>query len=189
MFDVFTSIWTSAAFSHDGETSLDYNVSESESDGENESLQETPSDSDFNDDHHQALVYQSYSLDYMKKALEFYGTINPRTGRRAHRWKVGQHRFQRIPHQSYMARFRQYVDNEGTKRQKLDDLEDIVNENVVRSRGILCPVHGMDLKRWAMREARNMELTAFVASNNWVMNFKRKHDICSRKIIKVREVY
>ncbi|CAF4575949.1 unnamed protein product, partial [Didymodactylos carnosus] len=121
----------------------------------------------------------------MKRALEYYDAINPKTGKRSHTWKCVHNKFRRIAHQSYMARFREYVEKEGTKKPKVDSIEDYVYNNFERARDILCPVHDMDLKRWAIRKARMISLHDFVASDHWILNIKHKHDICSRKIIKV----
>jgi len=88
-----------------------------------------------------------------------------------------------------MARFREYVEKEGTKYQKIDLLKDYVYGNFQRARDLLYPVHDIDLKRWAMRKARMMSLHDFVALDHWVLNFKNKYNICSRKIIKVRTCF
>jgi hypothetical protein len=45
----------------------------------------------------------------MKRALAYYDAINPKTGKRSHTWKSVQNKFKRISHQTYMARFRDYV--------------------------------------------------------------------------------
>jgi hypothetical protein len=45
-------------------------------------------------------------------------------------------------------------------------------------------IHDIDLKRWAIFKNREVGLTAFVASKFWLLWFKHKYRIVSRKIIK-----
>lgn len=45
-------------------------------------------------------------------------------------------------------------------------------------------VHEKDLKRWALIKKREVNLSDFVASDFWLVCFKRKHRIVSRKITK-----
>ena len=82
-----------------------------------------------------------------------------------------------------MVGFRDYVEQSGTKKEKIDSLNDYAYNNFERARDLLCPVHDLDLKCWAIRKARMISLHDFVASDHWILNFK--HNICSRKIIKV----
>ncbi len=38
---------------------------------------------------------------------------------------------------------------------------------------------------WALQKARELEDTTFNASDNWILIFKRRHSLCSRKITKL----
>jgi len=49
----------------------------------------------------------------------------------------------------------------------------------------LLPVHDSDLVRWVLKRARASSITNFVASHHWLVNFKQKHNIVSRKITKI----
>ena len=62
----------------------------------------------------------------MKRAIEFYDDIDEKTSERKHSWKNVKHRFRRIPYQYYLARFRTYIEESGTKKQKIDSVEDFV---------------------------------------------------------------
>ena len=88
-----------------------------------------------------------------------------------------------------MARFRDYVEQGGTKIEKIDSLNDYVYNNFEQARNLLCAVHEIDLKRWAIRKARTMSLHDCVASDRWVSKFKNNYNICSRKIIKIRTCF
>jgi hypothetical protein len=45
-------------------------------------------------------------------------------------------------------------------------------------------VHDKDLKRWALLKKKQVQLLEFSASDLWVLCFKRKNRIISRKITK-----
>jgi hypothetical protein len=189
LFNVFQSIWTSTSYNQEDETTLDYNTSDDETDECDEEPDEPSDDPTYEEKDEEKPVLDSFSLSYMKRALAYYDAINPKTGQRSHTWKSVQNKFKRITHQSYMARFRDYVEQGGTKKQKIDLVDDYVYNNFERARDHLYPVHDIDLKRWATRKARTISLHGFVASDHWISNFKFKHDICSRKIIKVRTCF
>ncbi|XP_018497412.1 tigger transposable element-derived protein 2-like, partial [Galendromus occidentalis] len=48
----------------------------------------------------------------------------------------------------------------------------------------LLSVHDDDLRKWALQKARELELTRFSASHNWIQNFKRCYRMTSRKVTK-----
>ena len=97
-----------------------------------------------------------------------------------------KHNFRRIPHQIYLSRFRRYLDKHGTKKQKLDQIDDYVFDMFERARQKALPVHDIDLRRWALKQAMDESLHNFVASKHWLHTFKHKHNIVSHKITKVR---
>ena len=81
----------------------------------------------------------------MKRALAYYDAMNPKTGKQSHTWKSVQNKFKRVTRQYYMARFRDYVKQSGTKKEKIDLLNDYVYNNFEHARDPLCPVHDLDL--------------------------------------------
>ena len=178
LFNVFESIWTSTSYNEENEITLDHNTMDNE-------IEECEEDLDYEAKDEETPVFESFSLSYMKRALDYYDAINPKTGKRSHTWRNVQNKFRRIKDQSYMSRFRDYIEKGGTKKQKVDSVDDYVYNNFERARDLLCAVHDIDLKRWAVRKARMMSLHGFVVSDHWILNFKHKHNICSRKMIKV----
>jgi hypothetical protein len=52
------------------------------------------------------------------------------------------------------------------------------------SRDLLHPVRDVDLMRWATKYARDIKLSTFKASESWVLSFKKKYKIVSRKVTK-----
>ena len=141
---------------------------------------------DVDEDQQQNLLHQ-FSIQYMKKAVDFYDAVNEKTGKKQHSWKSFQHRFHNVKNRSYIGRFRTYLENNGTKQQKLDELDQYVHvyEKFEKARGDFLIAHDTDLKRWALQKARDINNTTFRASDNWVLIFKRRHALCSRKIAKL----
>jgi hypothetical protein len=74
--------------------------------------------------------------------------------------------FRRIPHQTYLARFRHYLEKHGTKKQKLDKIDDHVFDMFERAREKALPLHDINLRRWAFKKAMDEPLYNFVASNH-----------------------
>jgi len=185
LLGILESILTSDSYNHEYETTLDYSTLDSEFDGCEADSDDFYQDPDYEEEDTKPKVFKNFTLSYMKQALEFYDAINPITGKRKHIWKNVKHHFQRIPYQYYMARFRKYVEEEKTKKQKVDSVDDFVDDKFERARDLLCPVHDIDLKRWSYQQARSMSFNEFTGSDTWLLNFKHKHDMCSRKITKV----
>jgi DNA-binding ferritin-like protein (Dps family) len=124
----------------------------------------------------------------MAKEVEFYDEVNPQTGKRKRRWETVKHNFRRIPYQTYLSRFRRYLEKHGTKKQTLDKIDDHVFDMFERAREKALPVHDVDLRRWTRKQAMNESLYNFVASNQWLYTFKHKHNIISRNITKVSDL-
>jgi hypothetical protein len=189
---VLGSITSSHSHTIEVETTLDHKLADDEliNDVEcKDAAEETwnPNWNDEDEDEERALCRQ-LSLDYMTKAVNFYDEINPRTGKRKKQWETVKNHFRRIPHQTYLARFRHYLEKHGTKKQKLDKVDGYVFDMSERTRKKALPVHDIDLRRWALKKAMYESLHNFVASNRWLYTFKYKHNIISRKVTKVRDL-
>ena len=135
------------------------------------------------DRHHH--LQKHFSLEYMKQAIDFYDELNEKTGKKKHSWKTFQHHFRKVKNRSYIERFRKYVENGGTKRQKLDQIDHYTFEKFERARSEFHFVHDIHLKRWALQKAREINDKTFEASDSWVLHFKRRHALCSRKVTKL----
>ena len=192
LYGVLESITNSHSHTFEVETTLDHESGDDEvlNDVDDEdTIQETwdPSWNEDDEDDEDTLCKQ-FSLDYMARAVNFYDEINPHTGKRKRRWATVKHNFQRIPHQIYLSRFRRYLEKHGTKKQKLDKINDHVFDMFERAHEKALPVHDIDLRRWALKKAMDESLHNFVASSYWLLTFKHKHNIVSRKITKVRDL-
>jgi AAA+ ATPase superfamily predicted ATPase len=128
---------------------------------------------------------QKFSLKYMLKVMDFYDEIDMATVRRKHNFSSVQHRFRRVRNSSYLANFRSYINQHGTKYKKLEEIDQFVFHMFEAACEKLLPVHDSDLVRWVLQRARASSITNFVASHHWLVNFKQKHNIVSRKITKI----
>ncbi|CAF4170822.1 unnamed protein product [Rotaria sordida] len=90
-----------------------------------------------------------------------------------------------VKNRKYIERFRKYLKSGGTKQQKLDEIDQYTYEKFVKTRAEFLFVHDIHLKRWALQKAREINDNTFKASNNWVLQFKRRHALCSRKVTKL----
>ena len=102
----------------------------------------------------------------MAKTVKFYNEINSETGKRKRPWATVKHNFQRVPHQSYLPRFRHYLEKYGIKKQKLDKIDDYVFDMFERAQEKALLVHDIDLCRWALKQAVDQSLYNFVASKH-----------------------
>jgi hypothetical protein len=125
----------------------------------------------------------NFCLEYMRKVIDYYDARDS-NGRRKHTWKSMQHRFKSVPYRQYLARFRHYIEQDGTKREKLQIINDLVYGKFEEARNAVLPAHDRDLIRWALQKAADDFILTFEASEYWLRAFKHRHHICSRKIAK-----
>ena len=82
-----------------------------------------------------------------------------------------KHKVRRIPHQTYLSRFRRYLEKHGTKKQKLDKIDDYVFDMFEQARQKALLVHDIDLRRWTLKQAMDESLHNFVTSKHWLYTF------------------
>ena len=97
--------------------------------------------------------------------VEFYDARDS-AGRKRHTWKSTKHRFGTVPHQQYITRFRHYIEQQGTKRAKLQIIDDFVYDKFEEARERVLPVHDHDLRRWALQKAAEDSVLNFQASEH-----------------------
>lgn len=123
------------------------------------------------------ITNEFFEYDYMKKVIDFVDS-----GR--HSFTSIQHRFRRVKDQRYISRFRSYLTNLGTAREKYIKIANYVWEKFKLSREQHRAVHDIDLRRWALEKGRELELASFKASTWWVNSFKKNNRIVSRRVTK-----
>ena len=121
LLKIIDDISSSVSYEFESETTLDYDDDEEFSDSDDESLD--PNFEEIEDD--KLPTKENFSLEFMKKVVEFYDARDS-AGRKRHTWKSTKHRFGTVAHQQYISRFRHYIEQHGTKRKKLQIIDDFV---------------------------------------------------------------
>ncbi|CAF3524562.1 unnamed protein product [Rotaria sp. Silwood2] len=117
-----------------------------------------------------------YSYDTMCAVVEY---------AKSHSFSSLRSRYKRIKSKQHLQRIRKYVKDDGTTFQKLQRIDEFVYAELVRARESYIPMHDFDIKRLAIKKAREINLNSFTASHHWILNFKHRHHISSRKITKL----
>ncbi|CAF3472540.1 unnamed protein product [Rotaria sp. Silwood1] len=129
-------------------------------------------------------IPNTYSIEFMKEVVDF-ADAKDSSGKRRRSWKTVKHRYRSLPDQNYISRFRKYLSQQGTKRQKTQNIDQIVYKKFLNAREQFLPMHDIDIQRWALQAAKEMNLDEFQASHFWLATFKNRHGICSRKITNI----
>lgn len=102
-----------------------------------------------------------------------------------HTFPTLRRRYRQIKHKEQLRRMKQYVNAQGTKTQKLQLVDDFVYTEFIHARECCLPIHDSDLRRLAIKKAQDLNIVGFTASHHWILNFKRRHHISSRKVTKL----
>jgi hypothetical protein len=118
-----------------------------------------------------------YTLEQMKDIVNL---------KYARHWKFStiKHKYKNLADEKEIWRYKKYINNGGTHFQKWLQLSHNVYQKFKKSREFLLPVHDSDLKRWGLQCAREADLPDFTASDSWILNFKTRYNISSRRITK-----
>ncbi|CAG7822586.1 unnamed protein product, partial [Allacma fusca] len=73
----------------------------------------------------------------------------------------------------------------GTRFEKYEAIDEYVFDLFKEARSTFKTVRDIDLRSWALQKSREFVDFPFKASEKWVANFKKKHNMGSRKIQKV----
>ncbi|CAF2517030.1 unnamed protein product [Rotaria sp. Silwood2] len=88
---------------------------------------------DLNDYYYDTDILNNYSIEFMKEVIDF-ADAKDSSGKRRRSWKTIKHRYRSIPDQAYISRFRQYVAQQGTERQKTLDIDKAVHQKFLKAR-------------------------------------------------------
>ena len=185
--EIINSLCNRKQFEHQEETTLDfyYNENDDETEEEDNDKIENDTDYEFEDDvNQQKHELSNYTIEFMQQVVD-YADETDESGKRRRTWKSVHRRFRTLPHQSYVSRFRKYLEQHGTRQQKIQQIDELVYEKLVNAREQYLPIHDIDLQRWAIKTARELDFNDFKASEFWVQSFENRHKICSRKITNV----
>ncbi|CAF4331005.1 unnamed protein product, partial [Rotaria sordida] len=121
-----------------------------EEDNSGETIDEAKSDDemdDYNENEHSDLRNR-FTLDEMKKIIEWVDQ-HPNV-----RFATLSHRFKKVKHRNYITRFREYIENNGTRIEKLKQIKEfMLNEFYLQRTIEKAAVHDTDLELYAIQKA------------------------------------
>ena len=96
------------------------------------------------------------------------------------------HRFRKVRYMYYITRFRQYIENNGTRLEKLKQIKEFMFNQFYLKRTIEKEtIHDDDLELYAIQKARELNWDTFTASKSFINDFKRENGISSRRYNKI----
>lgn len=122
-----------------------------------------------------------FSREYMHKVI---ATWDDHPG---WHFKSLQSKFPSVKDSSYISKFRSYLENWGTTREKLIRVNEHCYNMFKKKRDLKKPVHDHHIQMWALDKARKVRLenSFFKASHQWVQKFKRRNRVSSRSVTKL----
>jgi hypothetical protein len=102
------------------------------------------------------------------------------------RFATISHRFMKIKSMNYIPRFRKYIENNGTRLEKLKQIKEFILSEFYLKRAIEKEaVHDADLELYAIQKARELNWDSFKASKSFINTFKKENRISSRRYNKI----
>ena len=89
----------------------------------------------------------TYSFEYVKKVVDY--------ARPGISFTTIQHAFPRVKDRKQLQRFRDYVERNGNRSHKLQRIERFTINRFQHARQECLPVHDLDIRRWALAQAKN----------------------------------
>lgn len=134
---------------------------------------------DYNENEYSDLK-SSFTLEEMEKIIEWVDQ-HPNAG-----FATISCRFRKVKYMHYIPRFRQYIENNGTRLEKLKQIKEFMfNEFYVKRTIEKEAVHDADLELFAIQKARELDWDTFKASKSFINNFKMENRISSRRCNKI----
>ena len=115
-------------------------------------------------------------LHYKKKAVNYW--LNGGGNKR--RFDSVQHSFRLLKRRTELYRWKETVDKQGSRVDKLRMIDDKVLHRFMTSKEMGAITHDADISRFAAEINRDVCLEGFKAANTWVLSFKQRHGIVSR---------
>ena len=177
LLEIIDSVSECTSFEVESETTLDYDDDDAFSHSEDENIDPHFDETENTDS---SANQMNFTLEYMKKVIDYYDACHSNR-RKKHTWKSTKHQFKAVPCQQYISRFRHYIEQHATRREKMKIIDNFVYDKFEEARENVLSVHDHDLKRWALEDS----VLDFKASKHWLDTFNHRHKICSRKITKI----
>lgn len=118
LVEMINSLCNRKQFEHQEETTLDFYYDEDDDDEtkqeDNDNI-ENDTDYEFEDDvNQQKHALSNYTIEFMRQVVEYTDEVDE-SGKRRRTWKSVHRRFRALSHQSYVSRFRKYLEQHGTR--------------------------------------------------------------------------
>ncbi|CAF4024087.1 unnamed protein product [Rotaria magnacalcarata] len=95
-------------------------------------------------------------------------------------------RFRKIKSMNYITKFREYIENNGTRLEKLKRIKEFMSDEFYQKRAIEKEaVHDDDLELYAIQKARELNWDTFKTSKSFINTSKRGNGISSRRYNKI----
>jgi len=142
--------------------------------------EEADDDNDDYDENEHSDVENHFTLEEMENIVEWVDQ-HPHA-------KIAtiSNRFKKVKYMYYITRFRKYIENNGTRLEKLKKIKEFMFDEFYQKRAIEKEtVHDADLELYAIQKARELNWDEFKASKQFINNFKRENRISSRRYNKI----
>ena len=187
LFEVLKSFKDSHFSELDAYQTLDFHdeydeISEEENSADEENLDKSDDDENDGDDEnqHANMINNQFTLEEMENIIEWVDQ-HPN-----YNFTTIKHRFRKVKSPKYITRFREYIKKNGTRLEKLEKIKQFMWDEFYVKRAIEKEaVHDTDLQRFAIQKAREMNWEEFKASETFVLEFKKEHQISSRRYNKL----
>ncbi|CAF1345520.1 unnamed protein product [Rotaria sordida] len=174
----FSELYTYDTLEYEDE--YDETTDEDESDDEIMDEEESDNEMDDYDENEQFDLKSRFTLEEMENIIEWVDQ-HPNA-----RFATISNRFKKIKHRNYITRFRQYIEKDGTRLQKLKQIKEFMFNKFYRKRTIEKEaIHDADLELYAIQKARELNWDTFKAGKTFINSFKRENRISSRRYNKI----
>jgi hypothetical protein len=123
--------------------------------------------------------FRKYNLEQMKEIVDL---------KYVRKWnfKTIKNKYKLLTDEKEIWRYQKYIDNGGNNFQKWFEVSEKLFNKLKSARERYLPIHDHDLKRWALELGNEVGLSRdeFKASDTWILQFKRRFKISSRRITK-----
>ncbi|CAF1566225.1 unnamed protein product, partial [Rotaria sp. Silwood1] len=126
------------------------------------------------DENDQFYLKNRFTLEEMENIIEWVDQ-HPNA-----RFATISNRFRKIKYRNYITRFREYIENDGTRLEKLKQIKEFMFNKFYFKRTIEKEaVHDADRERYAIQKTRELNRDEFKASKSFINTFKRENRISS----------
>ena len=117
--EIINTLISSDQFDYEVEVTLDRTNDYNENDSIATNVDGNDADDEWDnkEDLKENCKLNSYSIEFMREVVDF-ADAKDSSGKCRRSWKTIKHRYQSLPDQNYISRFRKYRAQQGTKRQK-----------------------------------------------------------------------